>query len=112
MRNIAVSRYRVQTAKKRRLPEGSPLAELGEYVPSFDNIESEMDAKELAGDINEGLAGLSADDRALFILRYWHGCGVSELAQRTGKTPEKVSQTIYRLKKKLRTHLTAKGVVI
>ena len=112
VRNAAVSRYRSEHAKKRSLPSGSVLAELNERFPTENTVDAAMDARELAGYINEWLSGLSSDDRALFVLRYWHGYGAAELAERTGKTPEKVSQTLYRLKKKLKNHLTERGVII
>ena len=109
-RNIAVSRWRSEHAKKRSLPVGTVVEELNDCIPVCDPAESVTESDELAACLNTWLGGLTADERALFILRYWHGYGVAALAQRSGETPERVSQMLFRLKKRLKSYLTAKGV--
>lgn len=112
VRNISISRFRRSHAQKRNNGTDVLLSELEDCLPSAETVESEVDSRELSRLISSWLATLSGDDRALFVLRYWHGAAVQDLAEKCGCTPNALSLRIRRLRKSLKYYLEAKGVAI
>ena len=112
VRNISISRFRRSHAQKRNSGVNILLSELEDCLPSAVTVESEVDSRELSRLISSWLATLSDDDRALFVLRYWHGTAVQNLAEKCGCTPNAISLRIRRLRKGLKHYLEAKGVAI
>lgn len=112
VRNISISRFRRSHAQKRNSGVNILLSELEDCLPSAVTVESEVDSRELSRLISSWLATLSGDDRALFVLRYWHGTAVQDLAEKCGCTPNAISLRIRRLRKSLKYYLEAKGVAI
>ena len=60
--------------------------------------------------ISRYLDGLAADDRTLFIRRYWNGDAVSELAGEIGVRPNSLTKRLLRLREGLRRYLEGEGV--
>lgn len=112
VRNLSISRFRSMRAKKRYNSMDVMLSELGDCVPSSDNVEQSMEAKELAGYINEWLEELPPEDCALFIRRYWFGDSVKDLAGKCGVSAAQMAQRMLRLRKDLRFTLEQKGVAL
>lgn len=112
VRNISISRFRRSHAQKRNSGVNILFSELEDCLPSAVTVESEVDSRELSRLISSWLATLSGDDRALFVLRYWHGTAVQNLAEKCGCTPNAISLRIRRLRKSLKYYLEAKGVAI
>lgn len=112
VRNLSISRFRRTHAHKRSSGTDVLLSELEDCLPSHQTVESEIDSRELSRLITAWLATLSGDDRALFVLRYWHGTAVQDLAKKCGCTPNALSLRIRRLRKSLKHYLEAKGVSI
>lgn len=110
VRNLSISRFRANNAQKRSLGVDVLLSELEDCIPSAENVDDAIAARELSGLISSWLDTLSADDRALFVLRYWHGDAVSELAKKCGCTPNALSLRLRRLRQGLQHYLEAKGV--
>lgn len=112
VRNLSISRFRRSHAGKRSCGTDVLLSELEDCLPSPQAVEDEADSRELSRLISSWLATLSGDDRALFVLRYWHGTAVQELAEKCGCTPNAISLRMRRLRKGLKHYLEAKGVAI
>ena len=112
VRNLSISRFRSMRAKKRYNGMEVLLSELGDCVPSDQNVEQTVEAKELSGYISDWLVSLPAEDCALFVRRYWFGDAVQELAERCGITAAQMAQRMLRLRKNLRTALEEKGVAL
>ena len=55
------------------------------------------------------LEDLPAEERNLFILRYWHGHSVARLAKAFKMKPNNLSARLYRTREKLRAYLTERG---
>lgn len=66
-RNLAISRYRKYTAKKR----DGVLLELNQLEPNQTSIDDSFNLQELTESINEFLEKLSAKNRILFVKRYF-----------------------------------------
>ena len=108
-RNLALDRYRSNKAEKRNGNLDLVLDEMEECIPSNWNLETEVEARELTEAINRFLAGLPADDRCLFVRRYWYGDSVADLAALTKGSANRISVRLFRIREKLRKTLEKEG---
>jgi len=109
-RNLSVSRWRRDHAKKRYDGIEVLLSELEDCVPAPGTVEEELDRRQLARLISAWLDGLADEDRRLFIRRYWYGEAVKALAGPRGMGANALSQRLLRLRKDLRAFLESEGV--
>lgn len=110
VRNLSFNRYKHNTANKRgggELPV--VLDELTDLVSGKDDVEQEINHKELVNVIDSFLDRLPADKRSIFISRYWYTDSISEIAVRHGMTDGAVSMTLNRLRLKLHNYLLERG---
>ncbi len=106
-RNTALHYIQKNTAKKRSAAFVL-LDELAECVP--DPLrEREFEARLLRGLLNDFVRGLKAEERYLFLRRYWYGYSISELAHDLGWREAKVTSMLFRLRKKLKNSLEKEG---
>jgi len=110
-RNLSLKRYETNTAEKRNSNYDVALEELGESVPALSGVESAYDAKELTNYLNAFLKAQSGDDRYLFLRRYWHGDGITQIAETMGITPHSASVRLFRLRQKLQKFLVKEGMI-
>ncbi len=108
-RNLALDRYRSNKAEKRNGSMDLVLEEMEECIPSDMNVETELEAKELTAAINRFLEALPAEDRRLFVRRYWYGDSVTDLAAAAGSNANRISVRLFRLREKLRNTLKKEG---
>ena len=111
-RNLAISRFRKNTAKRRDAGIGVLLSELEDCVPAGETTEEAFDRKLLGEHISRWLESLPADDRALFLRRYWYGERLQDLAEETGISYSRLTQRMYRLRLNLKAALEAEGVIL
>ncbi len=110
VRNLSFNRYKRNTADKRgggELPV--VLEELSELVSGSDDVEQEIDRKEVVKAIDGFLGRLPPDKRSIFVSRYWYTDSISEIALRHGMTAGAVSMTLNRLRLKLHNYLLERG---
>ncbi len=110
-RNQAVSRLRSETAKKRNAGFEPVLEEIGEFIPSGEDPEKDVEARELLDAVNRFLASLDYDDRFLFLRRYWYADGVREIAAMAHMSENRVSVRLFRLREKLKKKLKKEGLL-
>ena len=109
-RNIAFSRYRNQTAKKRGGAEVAlVLEELGECVSAVQSAEDPLLVKDLAENVNRFLEGLPPRERGVFLRRYFFTESTKEIAQRYGLKESNILAILSRVRKKLKLHLEKGG---
>ena len=101
-RNLAIDRYRQR--KSRGGEFETTLEELSEILPA-----REEDDGDLPMLLTAFLEDLPAEERELFILRYWHGHSVARLAKAFRIKPNNLSARLYRTREKLRAYLTERG---
>ena len=111
-RNLAVSRYHANTAKKRNSFYDAALEELEDSLAALETVETEYDARELTAAINCFLDGLSYDDRFLFLRRYWYADGVSASGAMMGLSPHRVSVRLFRIRERLERQLVKEGILV
>lgn len=112
VRNLSLSRYRKNRAARRYEGIELLLSELNDCVPAPDCPEKTLEAAELTEYLNAWLRSLDADDRAIFLRRYWYGDSVKSLAASVGCTANQMAQRMLALRKRLRGFLEKKGVLI
>lgn len=109
-RNLAFNRYKHDRADKRGGGEAAAiLDELAECVSGRDDVEEELDRRELVRAINDFLETLPPEKRGIFLCRYWHSEPIAAIARRYGMKEGAVSMTLNRLRPKLRDYLTERG---
>ncbi|MBR1701761.1 MAG: sigma-70 family RNA polymerase sigma factor [Lachnospiraceae bacterium] len=112
-RNLAINRYRHNTAQKRGGGQAvMVLEELGDLVSGADNVAQEIDRRELVSAINAFLSTLPAEKRSIFLRRYWYFESVADIAVKFGMNENQVSVLLYRLREKLRKHLEKGGFTL
>ena len=111
-RNLSISRYRASRAKKRYSGLERMLSELEECVPSAADVERTVERKELGGYISDWMETLKAEDRRLFIRRYWYGEAVRTLAAEENCTENALAQRMRWMRGRLKAYLEAKGVTL
>lgn len=109
-RNLAFNKYKRDHAEKRGSGEtAAVLDEIAEIVSGTENVEAEIDKKELVEAINDFLGTLGAEKRKIFVCRYWCFDSVSDLSRSFGKTQNNISVILNRLRRDLRDHLKERG---
>ena len=112
VRNLALNRYEHEHAEKRSAAMTEILDEWEDCLPASSDVEKEIDAKELTALLDRWLSALPAEDRRMFVRRYWYGDSVKELAKRAGVRAGAMTQRLYRLRLELRSLLTKEGYTI
>ena len=87
------------------------LGELDECIPDHRGPEQAAEERALAECVSAFLRGQTADNRYIFLRRYWFSDSYAEIAARTGLTEKNVSVRLSRIRKQLQTHLAERGVL-
>lgn len=109
-RNLSFNRYKRNSADKRggsELP--AVLHELSDCVCGKDNVEQELEQKELVQALNAFLNSLPQKKRDIFVCRYWYTDSISDIARRYSLKEGTVSMILSRLRKKLHHYLLERG---
>ena len=110
VRNLAITRYHANTAKKRDSRHDEVLEELAYCLPSGSTVEDEVDARETGRLINVFLGKLDNRNRIIFMRRYWYGDSIEDIAAMIGVSAHYVSVRLSRIRGRLRKYLREEGV--
>ena len=86
------------------------LSELSDCLPSEDGPELALERAELSRLLSDWLDTLPAEERQLFVRRYWYGVSVKQLAGEAGITQNAMTQRLLRTRRNLRVRLEQEGV--
>jgi len=112
-RNLALSRYRKNTAKFRGGNQVKlAFEELNQAIPSPVSIDSITEEKELIHTLEAFLWSLSKEKRQVFLLRYWYFRSLKEISVQLQLSESKVRSMLYRMRKDLKTHLEREGIYL
>lgn len=100
VRNISINLFNRKRAKKRYAEVELSLSELEECIPA--NMEAEENEEELGKVIDGWLRTLEKVDRRLFLLRYFEGMKVKEIAQAEHMDAKKISKRLFTLRGQLK----------
>ena len=108
-RNHALDIYRKNHSQKRGAGD-VPLAldELLE-VAGGSSTEDEVDLKILSGHLNSFLEALEADNRKIFVRRYFYVDPLAEIAKAYGMSESGVKSQLFRTRQKLKEFLEKEG---
>ena len=109
-RNISLDRLKYNTAEKRDGRYDVSIDELANCIPA-PALDEAVEARELGLAINRFLGTMNADNRALFLRRYWFGDSVQEIAKDLGLRENAASVRLGRIRMQLREHLIKEGYV-
>lgn len=111
-RRISIDRWRIRSAQKRGGDEITlALDELEECVSGSDDVELQLQRKELMEAVRRFLDCLPETERRIFLLRYWYLESIPSIAKQHGFTRSKVASMLHRVRIKLREHLEKEGSV-
>lgn len=107
-RNLALKRFRDNTAVKRNGSYDLSLDELAGCIPS-PALEETVEARELGLAIDAFLDTISRESRAIFLRRYWFGDSAKDIARHFGMTVGAVNVRLSRLRAQLKDYLIKEG---
>lgn len=110
VRNISLKVLEKNRAAKRSGYELA-LEELEDCLPAGETVESGAEAGEATRAIQDFLDGISQENRAIFLGRYWFAASYREIGQRMGLSEKTVSVRLSRLRQKLRDFLKDREVL-
>lgn len=109
-RNISLDRLKYNTAEKRDGRYDVSIDELANCIP-VPALDEAVEARELGLAINRFLGTINADNRALFLRRYWFGDSVQEIAKDLGFRENTATVRLGRIRMQLREYLIKEGYV-
>ena len=110
-RNAAINKYNARHADKRAAGEYAvSIHELDECIPDANDVEGHMEAAQLEQVIDGFLRAQKADNRNIFLLRYYYSCPVSDISRRMGISEGTVKSTLSRMRVRLKDYLKKEGV--
>lgn len=110
-RNLAISRYRRESALKRgSLGLTVPLEELAQCVDGKTSVEDAVLHTLLKETLNRFLGGLKKEDRKIFVRRYYYMETLKEISEGMGRKESYVKTSLHRTREKLRDYLKKEGL--
>lgn len=105
-RNISLKKLRAVNTLKRGNGETNIIFdEIADCINSGQDIENEIEAKELSVFINDFLYSLSETERKIFICRYWYFDSVADISNQFKFSQSKVKSMLFRIRNKLHKKL-------
>lgn len=111
-RNIALKRYRYNTAKKRNSFYDISLSELEDCIPSVAQNAISSTEEDLTEIIEHFLDSLDKKSRIMFVKRYWYAESIAAIAVEFDMTENHVAVRLLRIRNKMKTYLEKKGIIV
>ena len=108
----AIDRWRASRRQKRFGGVETLVLELEDCVPDPSEPQRALEAAELGELIERWLGGLNAEERRLFLRRYWNGEALNALAAEARLSPALLTQRMRRLRLKLKDYLEKEGITL
>ena len=109
-RNIAIDRYRHDSAQKRAMETEGVIDEYWECIPSEDiPLEDELALKQA---INGFLTSLDIRTRIIFMRRYWYAMSAADIADGMRLSENYVNVILHRTRQKFKDYLTKEGIFV
>lgn len=108
-RNISLNRWRAEKALKRDGSYNLSLDELAGCIPG-QTLEEHLDARELGRAMDRFLDTQTAENRVIFLRRYWFGDSVRDVARFVMLSENATSVRLSRMRDKLKQYLIKEGL--
>ena len=112
VRNISLKIYWRKEAAKRSSHYTVALDEIEPYIADSKTVEDEIEAKELARIIEDFLDTLTAENRVIFMRRYWFSDSYKDIAGLVGLSEKNISVRLTRIREKLKQYLIEREVFV
>lgn len=112
VRNISLKLYYRKAAAKRSSAYTVAMEEIEACLAGPDTVEAEIGARELARIIEGFLDTLTAENRVIFMRRYWFCDSCKEIAGFTGLSEKNISVRLARIRGKMKEYLAEREVFI
>ena len=112
VRNMSLTLFRKKKAEKRDDDANVLLSELEDCIPADNNVEQALEHMLLVQTMERWLKSEKEENRKLFVLRYWYGETLEELAERFRLSPGKTADRLYRMRGRLKKYLEGEGVSV
>lgn len=111
-RRLSIDVLRKRSAVKRGMGEAErALDELAETLPARDNVEREVEQRELTEAIDRFLDTLGASERDMFVCRYWLCASIKDIARRFNASESRVKSSLMRTRNRLKKYLGEEGYI-
>lgn len=112
-RNLSIDRYKQQHAKKRVPSEMTTLlSELETVLTTGQDVQKEIEDKEIAVHISAFLRTQEPEKRAIFIRRYWYCDEIKSIALDFNCSESKIKTSLFRMREKLKLYLEKEDIWI
>jgi len=112
-RNLSLKRWRAAGTQKRGGGQAElMLSELADTIPISQTVEGSFEYTQTVQAINDCLRLMDADNRIIFVRRYFFGDSIQDLCQQFKSSESKIKSTLFRARQKLKLHLEKEGVTI
>lgn len=110
-RHFSLGRLDWNNAAKRKAPVVALTQEMENCIPDQQRDRLE-DRRELVRILNTFLAGLSPENRVIFLRRYWYCETAAEIARHCGLRENAVYTRLHRMRNQLKNHLAKEGIQV
>jgi RNA polymerase sigma-70 factor (ECF subfamily) len=113
-RNLALDRLEKAKAEKRGGGQYAVLlSELEDCIADSKNaFDDLLETEAITCALNNFLAEQQAENRRIFVRRYWRAASIEEIASDFGMSKGKVKTILFRMRGKLRSHLESEGIYL
>ena len=112
VRNISLKIYYRKEAAKRSGHYTVAMEEIEACIADLNTAETEMEARELARIIADFLDTLTAENRVIFMRRYWFSDSYRDIAEFVGLTEKIISVRLTRIRQKMKAYLAEREVSV
>ncbi|MCD7754773.1 MAG: RNA polymerase sigma factor [Firmicutes bacterium] len=112
LRNLSLKAYYHSRAAKRKCAYDVAMQEVEGCLPSPDLVEAQLDARELTRTLEAFLDTLSAENRVIFLRRYWFSDSIGDIARRVGISENLTAVRLTRIRKQLKQYLSQREVYV
>ena len=106
LKNISREKLSANKAAKRNAELVELSDELAACIPDPNANTEEEAVFRVSNTLNEFLNKQSRANREIFVLRYWYGQSIKEIAKHSGFSQAKTEKTLFRMKQRLHNDLT------
>ena len=108
---LSLSRVKAQNRLKRGGNEVTlSLEELDSELGAGTDLAQQIELKELSEYLNAFLFRLPAEERRVFLARYWYVVSIHEISEKSGYSESKVKSMLLRTRRKLKKALEVEGL--
>lgn len=112
VRNISLKIYYRKEAAKRSSHYTIAVEEIEACIAAPNTVEAEIEARELACIIGDFLDTLTAENRVIFMRRYWFADSYKDIAKFVGLSEKNISVRLTRIRQKMKEYLAEREVLV